>query len=101
MSGSFTTGSQTFKFGRHIASLPSNSIFITRSVPRTIAAVRCGSVTGCCDFTTLVLGVPEDASATVSTVRIRKFQRFSGLDCWRGFKMMSRRTNRCGNGYGS
>ena len=41
-----------------------------------------------------------DASATVPNVRLRKRQCFSGLDYWRGFKMMKRRANRCGDGYG-
>ena len=32
-----------------------------------------------------------DVSATVPIVRVLKYQRFTGLDDWRGFKMMSRR----------
>ena len=42
-----------------------------------------------------------DASATVPTVRLRKFQCFSDLVYWRGFKMMSWRVNRCGYVNGS
>uniref|UniRef100_M4BA26 Uncharacterized protein n=1 Tax=Hyaloperonospora arabidopsidis (strain Emoy2) TaxID=559515 RepID=M4BA26_HYAAE len=91
-----TTGSPTVTFGRRIVSPPSNSISIRRSVPRIIAAVHCRHVrvgasssdTGLAHLLLLVsfLG----ASATVPTVRLRKLRRFSGLDCWRGFKMTSR-----------
>uniref|UniRef100_M4BQ30 Uncharacterized protein n=1 Tax=Hyaloperonospora arabidopsidis (strain Emoy2) TaxID=559515 RepID=M4BQ30_HYAAE len=42
-----TTDSPTSKCGRRIIFPPSDSISFTRSVLRTIAAVYCGSVTGC------------------------------------------------------
>ena len=45
-SGSTTTGSPIYKFGRRIASLLSNLISITQSVPQTIAAVHCRSDKG-------------------------------------------------------
>ena len=125
-SGSIKTGPPTFKCGQRIASLQkSDSISITRGVPHTIVAVYCRNVKGCLrlhyscfesarrrvragvHFEDIALVVPLllvsflDASATVTTVRLPKLQRFSGLDCWSNFKMMSRRANRCSDGHGS
>uniref|UniRef100_M4BUM4 Uncharacterized protein n=1 Tax=Hyaloperonospora arabidopsidis (strain Emoy2) TaxID=559515 RepID=M4BUM4_HYAAE len=68
-----TKDSPTSKCGRRIESSPSISIYIILGVPRTLAACI------------------ADVSATVPTVRVLKYQRFTGLDDWRGFKMMSRR----------
>ena len=125
-SGSIKTGPPTFKCGQRIASLQkSDSISITRGVPQTIAAVYCRSVKGCLRLhhnffgsarrrvragvnssdiglaVSLLLVSFLDASATMTTFRLPKLQRFSGLDCWSNFKMMSRRANRCSDGHGS
>ena len=124
-SGSTTTSSTTSKRERRIALPPSDINFITRGVLRTIDAVHCRSVMWCLrlhytcfgsarscvrariNFLDIGLAISLlfvwflDVLATVPTGRLQQFQRFSGLDCWRGFKMMSRRANRCGDGYES
>uniref|UniRef100_M4BQC6 Uncharacterized protein n=1 Tax=Hyaloperonospora arabidopsidis (strain Emoy2) TaxID=559515 RepID=M4BQC6_HYAAE len=106
------TGSPTSKCGWRITLPPSDSVFITRSVLRTIAAVHCGSVTGCLrlHYTTQIWECPKvragvhssdielalslllvsflDALETMPTSRLEKFQHSCGLDCWRCFKMI-------------
>ena len=115
MSGNMTKDSPTSKCGRRIESSPSISIYIILGVPRTLAAMYCRCVTrylrlhytffrsarrhvraevnsSDIGLELLILLVSFlDVSATVPIVRVLKYQRFTGLDDWRGFKMMSRR----------